>query len=61
MGAAANLGEEQRFVDQQILDRDVCNGPTVHAGRVLENMLCAGVIGASPNAAVCHVSTFIYV
>lgn len=29
----------------------------MHAGRVAENMLCAGAVGQSPNAAVCNVST----
>lgn len=51
------MAAEQRFIDQPILNRDACNNANVHAGRVLENMLCAGALAAAPNA-VCNVSLY---
>ncbi|XP_058446580.1 transmembrane protease serine 9-like [Malaya genurostris] len=44
----------QRFLPMIINDRDLCNQPTMHAGRVLESMICAGNTAASNNAAPCN-------
>ncbi|XP_058811491.1 transmembrane protease serine 11D-like [Topomyia yanbarensis] len=49
----APVNVQQRFLPMTINDRDVCNQATMHAGRVLESMICAGNTGASANAAPC--------
>lgn len=44
----------QRVINIPILDRDSCNAVNVYAGRVLENMICAGHLAANANT-VCNV------
>lgn len=52
--ATAPLNVLQRFLPMNINDRDACNQGTMHAGRVLESMICAGNMVASNNAAPCN-------
>ncbi|XP_053699308.1 kallikrein-10-like [Sabethes cyaneus] len=44
----------QRFLPITVNDRDLCNQPANHAGRVRETMICAGNVGASTGAAPCN-------
>ncbi|XP_058065896.1 serine protease 55-like [Anopheles bellator] len=37
---------QQRFISMAPMDRDICNQFYFHAGRVLENMLCATISGS---------------
>ncbi|XP_055587728.1 serine protease 55-like [Uranotaenia lowii] len=49
---AANgiITAEQKYIQLPILDRDFCNGVSLHEGRIRENMLCAGTMLQSYNA-----------
>ncbi|XP_055616973.1 transmembrane protease serine 11D-like [Toxorhynchites rutilus septentrionalis] len=52
--ASAQLNVIQRILTMNINDRDLCNQATMHAGRVLESMICAGNMGISGTAAPCN-------
>ncbi|KXJ72441.1 hypothetical protein RP20_CCG018033 [Aedes albopictus] len=52
--ATAPVNVLQRFLPMNINDRELCNGAGMHAGRVLETMICAGNTAASNNAAPCN-------
>lgn len=45
---AGALNPVQQFIVANIFDRTECNGPNVHRGLVLDNMICAGTLTASP-------------
>lgn len=46
-----------RRLELPALSRDVCNGPTLHSGRVTESMMCAGqALATVPPSGVCYVS-----
>jgi len=51
--AQMQLVPTQRVINIPILDRDACNAANVYAGRVLENMICAGHLAANANT-VCN-------
>ncbi|XP_055588006.1 transmembrane protease serine 11D-like [Uranotaenia lowii] len=58
-GAASNAANAPlnvllRFLPMNVNDRDLCNGAPMHAGRVMESMICAGNTAASNNAAPCN-------
>lgn len=44
----------QQSVALPLLNRDACNAVNVHAGRVLEPMLCAGALANNAAQAVCN-------
>lgn len=46
---AGLLNPVQQGINVAILDRNVCNGVDVHRGRVLDHMLCAGTLAATPS------------
>lgn len=42
------LNPVQQFINVPILPRDTCNGAAVHRGLVLDYMICAGTLAATP-------------
>ncbi|XP_055525138.1 transmembrane protease serine 11D-like [Wyeomyia smithii] len=52
-GTPATVNVLQRFLPIAVNDRDICNNPAMHAGRVLESMICAGNTATSTGAAPC--------
>lgn len=46
--ATGNLNPVQQSIVANIFDRGECNGPTVHRGLILDNMICAGTLAATP-------------
>jgi len=54
LAAGSPIEPAQAFVATPILDRAACNAAGVHAGAVLENMICAGSLTATaPPSGVC--------
>lgn len=44
----------QQSVALPLLNRDQCNGAAIHAGRVLETMVCAGGLANNAAQAICN-------
>ncbi|XP_037030316.1 trypsin alpha-3-like [Bradysia coprophila] len=47
--ATGILNPAQQFIPANIFDRGECNGPNVHRGLVLDNMICAGSLTVTPS------------
>ncbi|XP_055587401.1 trypsin 3A1-like [Uranotaenia lowii] len=53
-GTGTSVNVNQRYFPMVINDRDACNGAAMHAGGVMETMICAGNTAVTNAAAPCH-------